>query len=263
MSRTKRALRATVDGERRSFGTVCLATVAFLVGLLPIGAVMASPAPGRPPALVLDIERDALSLGGVWERLREQAAAEAWRPEIAAQLGRWEAVASRTDRSGRSRAENEMLRNVWLRRRFELDTTGAPGTLSCDGVVSAMVPPRTSTGRRLGTTRPLDLTPSCSRADCSGPAPTRSCSRCGVGGPGEDQGGGADHPVGADLFWGQRAPGHLRRHLDRVLRRRLFECILAVPDPEAVARGFAWSSTALVIGHVVPARGSVSGRRPR
>ena len=123
MSRTKRELRATVDGERRSFRTVCLATAAFLVGLLPI-AVMASPAPGRSPALVLDIERDALSLGGVWERLREQAAAEARRPEIAAQLGPWEAVAIPGPIvPGQTRAENEMLRNVWLRRRFELDTT--------------------------------------------------------------------------------------------------------------------------------------------
>ncbi len=225
MSRTKRALRATVDGERRSLGTVCLATAAFLVGLLPIGAVMASPAPGRPPALVLDIERDALSLGGVWERLREQAAAEVWRPEIAAQLGPWEAVAIPGPIvSGQSRAENEMLRNVWLRRRFELDTTrGArDAVLRWGGIrygATAYV-----NGQEIGNHAPI------------GPHAIvlpRGLLRAGANEillkiPGwaaleKSKAGVPTIPVGADLFWGQRAPRHLRRHLDRVLRRRLFQ----------------------------------------
>jgi hypothetical protein len=134
MSQTKGETRAAFDVGRRvpremwrrtpTFSTMRLATGVFLVDLLLTGAGLASPAVGSPLALVLDIERDALSLDGVWERLREQETAEAWRPEVAGQLGPWEAVQIPGPIvPGPSRAEHEMLRNVWVRRHFELDST--------------------------------------------------------------------------------------------------------------------------------------------
>ncbi len=44
----------------------------------------------------------------------------------------------------------------------------------------------------------------------------------GVGGPGEVQGGGADHSRGRGSILGSAGARHLRRHLDRVLRRPVF-----------------------------------------
>jgi hypothetical protein len=211
-----------------------LATAAFLVGLLPIGAALANPAPLCPPALVLDIERDALSLGGVWERLREQAAAEAWRPEVAAQLGPWEAVEiPGRIVPGQSRVENEKLRNVWMRRRFELDTTRGTrdAVLRWGGIrygATAYV-----NGQEIGHHAPI------------GPhaiALPRGLLRAGANEillkiPGwaaleKSEAGVPTIPVGADLFWGPQAATIFDDIWIEFYDGLYFRWILAVPDPE-------------------------------
>jgi hypothetical protein len=211
-----------------------LVTTALLAGLLAACPEVAGAAPGRPPALALDVERDALSLAGVWERLRGEEAAEAWRADEAARLGPWEAVAIPGPIfEGQRRAENEKLSNVWLRRRFALDPVqGArDGVLRWGGIrygATAYL-----NGRAIGTHAPI------------GPhaiAVPRGVLRVGDNEillriPGwaaleKSETGVPTIPVGADLFWGNRGTAIFDDIWIEFYDALYLKSILAVPDPE-------------------------------
>jgi hypothetical protein len=213
---------------------VRLVSVLLLLGLFLVGAVLAMPAPAHPAALVLDVERDALSLDGTWERLREHPAAEAWRPEVAAELGPWEAVPIPGPIvAGLSRAENEALGHVWVRRRFELDTArGArDAVLRWGGIrfgATAYV-----NGREVGRHAPI------------GPHAImlpRGSLRAGLNEillriPGwatleKSASGFPTIPVGADLFWGTRGPAIFDDIWLEFYDGVYLKWMLVVPDPE-------------------------------
>jgi len=76
--------------------------------------------------LVMDFERDVLSLNGKWQCLREHGDEEVWKPEVAETLGPWSSAEIPGPLLRKiKREEATKVRSVWARRTFSLDKAQA------------------------------------------------------------------------------------------------------------------------------------------
>ena len=181
----------------------------------------------------MDFQRERLILSGEWKCLPGHADAEIWRSGCGPADAEWRPVEvpGPLFRRGREREENEKVKCVWVRRRFDLPAEQAAGSaaLKWGGIrfgVTAYV-----NGRRVGSHAPI--------------GPHTIHLPVGLLREGANEmllkvnGWASLHrskndvpviPVGADLFWGGRMPALWDDIWLEFYQRVCADRILAVPD---------------------------------